>query len=283
MEKSEAQLTQTVTTSATNTKAPLLAVVLQKIERNGTAVQEKRKATILGLEQEIQSPPTATATTGIVNGYHLPKPKRQKTEGEILRAEELKDARNAQAVRAQGYQLMEEGSMPGVIPSFMDISNPLIPVDSDPKNNYLQAGLLSGYYKTNSPPPSIDKTLSEAELTKLCTSRHALTKTVLCPIPARTGREGPTVSVEENYQLPLDIWSFGVEQTRVGFEDWCQLEITRRADEKKIRKSGIGKREQKEAEVKVGVKRKRVSMPEHPPDSWTFKRLRISKYCSISH
>jgi len=126
MEEPDGQSTQTVTpTTSTSSmlsgieksnKAPLSAEFLQKIERNRRAAQEKRKATMLALEEETQSPSTATATTSIVNvavvAPPLPKPKRQKTEEEILREAELKDVvSHGQVVRVQGYKVIDTGGI----------------------------------------------------------------------------------------------------------------------------------------------------------------------------
>lgn len=168
--------------------------------------------------------------------------------------------------------------IPGLILDLVHMSNP--PVVVPPKNNYLPCGLLSNFFKSMDPNQRY-RSIPEQNNAVL----------VMPPDPESAEF---TTTVLRDYMLPHDIWCMGVLRARNLYEAWEQQrreeEEIERAEIAALKKeeAAIAKKERRKSEFDTAsvasstenTKPKKLKMPEKLPSSWSFRRLKSSKFIS---
>ena len=167
-----------------------------------------------------------------------------------------------------------KAEMPSICPAFLDVVDPPIVV---PMKSYLSNGLLSTQYKLDD-----ESTIG---------SHPLRVPDRVCLLPDYA--DDYLFVQPREYELPFDIWCFGVIDAKYHFEEWLnvkrekeeaeakarRLEKRRKSDSAAGSSSGEGSGSNNAGSIASSKGRsKKVQMPEVIPQSWHFKRIKTSEY-----
>lgn len=171
-----------------------------------------------------------------------------------------------------------KGVMPEVILDLAQTPNP--PVVVPPKSNYLPCGLLSNFFKHEDPETR----------TRGSTERE----NPLLPLPPDPESSEFTTTIRRDYVLPYDIYCMGYLRAKELFDADENLKKQEEASEKALRKEELAAARyaaRRKSEVDTSSiasstgsgssKPKKAKLPENQPSSWSFRKLKSSKFVTL--